>query len=289
MSIVTLESNFLTVKIKTFGAEITSVLDSDNKEYMWQGNPEIWPNQAPVCFPIASRLRIHAPNKYTLNGKEYEMGLHGFAKISEFEIEKQSENSVTLLLRANEKTRAQYPFEFEFRAVYTLIDRALKVDFITTNLSESDMYYSTGSHEAYNINGGVENYSIVFDEPETLSRYFCVPEGGVGETPIPFLKNEREFKLSEEYFTIDGIIFFDAKSRGVALRDDRTNEIIHVTYPNCETLTIWKKPNAAYVCIEPWAGASDLEWKPYKDFSEKYRIRTLGVGKTECITHTIEF
>lgn len=286
MSVITLKSNELTVKIKSFGAELTSITDTTGKEFLWQGNPEVWEGQAPILFPMVSRLR---EGKYKLNGKEYSMGLHGFAKQMEFEVENVCDTSAVFLLKSNDETRVQYPFDFEFRVIYTLDGRKLRVDFRTDNKTEVDMYYSTGAHEAYACPGGVDNYTIIFDENETLSRYEILPEGGVGETPIPILSNEREIKLDYSYFAVDALIFLDAKSRGIALRDDRTGEKIHVDFSGFDTLLIWTRPGGEYVCIEPWSGSPELPWKKYDDLSEKYRIRTLGAGKSETLTHTITF
>ncbi|MBQ6845504.1 MAG: aldose 1-epimerase family protein [Oscillospiraceae bacterium] len=290
MPVITIKNNELEVKIKTLGAELTSVKDNSGKEYIWCGNPEVWDGQCPNLFPIVSRLRnCEKPNTYVLDGKEYEMGMHGFAKLSEFEVEEKSETSATFLLKSNDFTRAQYPFEFEYRIVYSLLGRKLKIDFITDNKSDCDMYYSAGSHEGFAINGGIENYSAVFDEEETLSKYEVLPSGVIGEVPTPILKGEREIKLNDDHFAVDALIFFDAKSRGIAIRDDRTGEQIHISFPGFDTLLIWKRPGAEYVCVEPWAGAPDLSWKKVDDFSKKYRIRTLAPQEKETLTHTITF
>ncbi len=286
MAVVTIKSAELEVKIKTLGAELTSVKDASGKEYIWCGNPEVWEGQCPNLFPIVSRLR---DNKYILDGEKYEMGMHGFAKLSEFEVEKSDETSATFLLKANDFTRAQYPFEFEYRIVYTVSGRELKVDFITDNKSSCDMYYSAGSHEGFAISGGIGNYTAVFDEVENLSKYEVLPSGVIGEIPTPILEGSRELKLNDDYFAVDALIFFDAKSRGLAIRDDRTGEKIHIAFPGFDTLLIWKRPGAEYVCVEPWAGAPDLSWKVVDDFSKKYRIRTLAPNTSETLTHTITF
>ncbi len=289
MSVITIKNAELTVSIKTLGAELTSVTDNSGKEYIWCGDPAVWAGQCPNLFPIVSRLRNHGQNKYPLGGKMYEMGMHGFAKTSEFEVECATENSVTFLLRSNDATRAQYPFDFEFRIVYTLDGRKLKVDFITDNKTKGNMYYSAGSHEGFAISGGIENYSLVLDEVETLAKYDVLPTGGIGEDSTLVFENSRELKLNDDFFAIDALIFFDIKSRGVAVRDDRTGESIHVAFPGFDTLLVWKRQGGEYVCIEPWAGAPDLSWKPYDDFTNKWRIRKLPEGKSEMLTHTITF
>ena len=37
MGVVTIKSNELTVKIKTFGSELTSIKNNAGKEFLWQG------------------------------------------------------------------------------------------------------------------------------------------------------------------------------------------------------------------------------------------------------------
>lgn len=289
MPVITIKNSELTVKIKTLGAELTSVTDNSGKEYIWCGDPAVWDGQCPNLFPIVSRLCNHGDGKYPFDGKMYEMDMHGFAKTLEFEVESMGESSATFLLRSNDETRVQYPFDFEFRIVYTLDGRKVKVDFITDNKTKGNMYYSAGSHEGYAISGGIENYSLVLDEAETLGKYEVLPTGGIGEEAKVVFKNSRELKLCDDFFAVDALIFFDIKSRGVAVRDDRTGESVHIAFPGFDTLLVWKIPGGEYVCIEPWAGAPDLSWKPYSDFTKKWRIRTLEEGEREVLTHTITF
>lgn len=286
MGVIILKSEELSVTISTLGAEVVSVKDKFGKEYIWEGDPNFWDGHAPVLFPIVG---VVEDGKYSFDGKEYEMGMHGFAKFLQFEVEKKTDDNATFLLKSSPETKKMYPFDFEFRVIYHLSGRNLTVDFETTNKTNGKMYYSTGAHEAYKIDGDVSNYSIVLQNDETLSRYEVLPSRKVSEKPIPCFKNSRELKLSEEYFKIDAIIFFDMKSKSVALRDDRTGHEIKVDFEGFDTLLVWKKPNAKYVCIEPWAGTLDLPWHKVDDFSKKYRIRTLQEGESETLTHKVRF
>ncbi|MBE6561081.1 MAG: aldose 1-epimerase family protein [Ruminococcaceae bacterium] len=284
MPVITIQNSKLTAQITTYGAELISLQDRGGKEYLWQGDPAVWQSHAPILFPIVSRL---TDGKYQLDGITYEMTNHGFAKYSEFTVEEQSKSRAVLKITDNESTRRQYPFSFVFRVAYTLTENSLRVDFITENHSDRELYYSAGAHEGYAICGDLENYSIVFDEPETVSRYYVNPDNTFCETPLPFLHNERAFRLQEAYFTCGAMLFYDIRSRGLALRDERSGRKIHVDYPGFDTLAVWKKPDASFLCIEPWAGAPDLPWKTVSDFSRKYRIRPLAPGNTEILTHTI--
>jgi len=284
MSVITLNTAELHAEFNTMGAEMIALSDRNGREFLWQGDPAIWPSHAPILFPIVSRLK---DGKYTLDGREYEMNSHGFAKYSEFTVEEQSDNRVVFLLRENDWTLSQYPFSFAFRAAYTLCGRQVKIEYITENRSERTMYYSVGGHEGYALDGAVENYSIIFDEPETVSRYYAKPGNVFCRMPLPHLCGEYAFRLAEHYFQTGATVFYDLKSRGVTLRDERSGREIHVDYPGFDTLVLWKKPDAEYLCIEPWAGAPDLPWKEAADFSEKYRIRPLAPGARETLVHTI--
>ena len=64
-----IENDFLTVGVNPFGAELWSVVSKENgKEYIWQGNPEIWNGRAPVLFPICGRL---SGDSYEYGGKSF--------------------------------------------------------------------------------------------------------------------------------------------------------------------------------------------------------------------------
>ena len=77
-----LENDLVKACIDDFGAEIKSVIGKKtNTEYMWQGDKAYWGGTAPILFPICGRL---FDGKYTHQGKEYEMKIHGFARHSQF-------------------------------------------------------------------------------------------------------------------------------------------------------------------------------------------------------------
>ena len=83
------------------GAMLNS-LKKDGTEYLWQGDPAYWGNQAPVCFPIVGVL----PNgEGTAFGKKCVMKRHGVARISPFEVAEQHANSITFVQRASEETK----------------------------------------------------------------------------------------------------------------------------------------------------------------------------------------
>ena len=113
-----IRSESFRLRARSLGAELTSFCDlrGGEYEYIWQ-NREIWNGQSPLLFPIVGRLK---GDRYRLNGREYSLNKHGFARRSEFMLETQGETEMTFLLTDSAQTLERYPFPFELRAHYAL-------------------------------------------------------------------------------------------------------------------------------------------------------------------------
>ena len=268
--------------ISALGAEIQSVV-KESKELIWEGNPDVWSGRAPVLFPICGGLK---DDKYVFEGKDYTLSKHGFARKSEFLVEECDQQKATFLLRATEETKKVYPFDFELRVTYTLIDTQIKVDYQVTNLGEYDMYYSIGSHEAYACPEGIEEYSVVFDEEETLDS--SVLNGNLLEyNTVCFGNNIKELPLKYDFFAIDALVFLDIKSRKVSLMHN-DEKVVDVCFDGADYLLLWTKPTGKYICIEPWCGVPDFEDSDY-DITNKRGIIKVLPGKASKKTHTLTF
>ena len=97
-------------------------------------------------FPICGGLKN---DKYTLNGKEYTLQKHGYARFKTFEVENKTDNYVVFLHKSDAETKESFPFDYELRVIYTLTGKTLSVDYSVKNLSECTMYFSISSHEGY--------------------------------------------------------------------------------------------------------------------------------------------
>ena len=96
--IYTISDGKLSAEINSLGAELSS-LKLDGVEYMWVG--DMWPSHAPLLFPICGRL---VGGKYEYDGKEYNLCIHGFAKLSEFSVEQATATRLVLSLADSEDT-----------------------------------------------------------------------------------------------------------------------------------------------------------------------------------------
>ena len=285
MSIVTIKNEFLEVSISSVGAEIQSIRSNCGKEYIWQGDPAYWNKHAPVLFPICGGLN---DGYYTLDGKRYDLTKHGFTRTAEFAIAAQTAESVEFLLCDNEETYKSYPFHFEFRVYYKLERNTLKVEFITKNLSEREMYFACGSHEGYNLPGGIDGAKIVFEKPETLKNYLV--EGGVMSPKYEIIGDGSDtLVLERKYFEIDAIILRELNSRSLTVCDALDGRRIKVDFPDFDHILIWQACGAPFVCIEPWTSLPDTFGSDNRAIEKKESMTILGAGESHIDRHDITF
>lgn len=246
---VTLKNDNLQLEISETGAEIRRLL-LNGVDQFWSGDPKYWSGVAPVLFPICGGLK---DDKFTFQGKEYILEKHGFAKLMDFSVEKRTDLSATFLLTDTPETLRKYPFRFEFRITYSLRGRTVDIEYNVKNNSETVMYMSVGSHEAYACPEGIEDYDIIFPQRETLNA--CALDGNLlAHSTVPVIKDTNVLPLYEKYFEIDALVFKDLKSRSATLRNRKTGRSITVEFPGCNYFLLWQKAGAKYICLEPWSG-----------------------------------
>ncbi len=255
----TIKNKNLTVKINPKGAELVSLFKNENQtEYIWSADPNFWGKSSPVLFPIVGSLK---DNIYRFEGKEYSLPRHGFARDREFTIESSSENRVIFLLTYDETTLKVYPFKFEFRLIYTLIDNTLNVTYSVKNIGENKMYFSVGGHPAFAVplseNTNYDDYYLLFNKTETFKRWGLTIDGLIETQPFDFLVNTNRLPLTKELFYDDAIVFKNLKSTLVTLKSDKASQQLEFDFDGFPFLGIWGAKNANFVCIEPWCGIAD--------------------------------
>ena len=284
---VTIRDGAFAVTINTRGAELHSVKNEDlDLEYIWQGDPAFWRDRAPFLFPIVGRL---LDDKYILDGKEGTIPMHGFARMMEFTVTEQTENSVTLELHENEKTLQWYPFRFTVKAVYTLGGDKLAIRHDITNHTDRDMPFSIGEHPGFNApllpGDQVGDFYLEFSQEENALRWHLNDE--IIDWNETYLNGNR---IDVQYHTFDkgALIFKDLQSESVSLRCKNHDHGVTVDLRQWRFLGIWAKPHAPYVCIEPWNGIASSDWSSHYLW-EKEGIRCLPAGETRDFTLNITF
>lgn len=279
-----IENEHLEVGVKEFGCELTSIKSkATDFEYLWQGDEKIWSGQSPILFPIVGRL---IEDKYTLDGVEYEMPKHGFARKLKWDFLESDGISMKFALRDNDETFKLYPYHFELIVTYTLSGKTLKVSHDIINKNNGAMLFSLGAHPAFNCKIGDK---LTFSEKETLEtvKIDLVNSLRLPDT-FPVLKDETDIVITKDIFNEDALIFSGVKSDFVTLRSDDHDRTVKFTLGGAPWLGIWAKPGAPYVCIEPWCGVNDSQIKK-ADFSEKDGINAIGKGEKWNFTWSAEF
>ena len=278
---ITLKNKYLTVKIDPRGAQIASITEN-GQEKMWQADADVWGSHGPLLFPVCGSMK---DDKYILDGETYSMPKHGFAKDSKFTIELIDRSTVTLLLKSNETTHQWYPFDFELRAEYTLLRKSLTVKYSVKNVGDNTMYFGIGSHEAYACQGGIENYDLLFPKTETLTHTVLDGPYLTRET-VPIVKSSRTLPLSYKLCENDSYVIRDMRSRSLILRNRVSGERIKVNFPSSDYFVIWTKPNAEYICLEPWTTLPDYT-DTDGDITKKEGIIALKKRRTYRKMHKI--
>ena len=269
----TIENEYLRVSAEDDGAQLKSiVLKSSGKEFLWQGDPSVWYGRAPVLFPVIGQL---LDSKYRYGGKEYEMPKHGFARRCVFSLKENGGESMTFSLTSSDKTRECYPFEFELLITYAVDGSSLRCTSTVINKTDGEMYFSIGAHPGFNCKIGD---AIEFEKSEEL-RTLRIDKASIltDETFPVELENSQTLRLTEHIFDEDALILKGLNSESLKLiSGDRT---IKFTFGKAPYLGIWAKPNAPYVCLEPWYGVND-SYDRKDSIAEKCGIMKLGCSET---------
>ncbi len=274
-----IENEFLTCEIDNMGAQLHSLKMKENgKEYIWQGNPDIWYGQAPVLFPIIGQL---INDKYYYNGVEYTMPKHGLARKLLFKVRECAGAKAVFSLESDESTLKSYPFDFEYLVSFELCGKALVNTMTVVNKTKGEMYFSVGAHPGFNCAVGD---IIEFEKSETLATERIDKENLIIPEKFPLIENSKEIKITKEIFEPDALILSGMQSEKLTIKGE--NEI-EFTFGKCPFLGIWAKPGAPYVCIEPWYGVNDGR-EVKTDISEKRGIQRLDEGEAFEFSWTAE-
>ena len=250
----TIQNDYLKVTVNSLGAELHSIQSADGTEYLWQGNPNVWDGQAPNIFPYVARL---TEQKYTYDGKEYTMKIHGFINAVELIPEKQTKESITLRYDSNEETLAQYPFSFIYRITYALKGNVMHVTNEVENLGSTRMHFGIGGHPGFNVpleeGLSFEDYCLEFSHSAHPYRVGftadCFLNGSDAEYP---LVDGTKIPLHHDLFDDDAIVLKHT-DHTVTLHSEKGNHAVRVSFPDYNVIGFWHMPKieAPYVCIEP--------------------------------------
>ena len=278
----TISNSNLTAKLNHLGAELFSLKNYENKEYIWEGNPAFWGKHSPVLFPIVGTLKN---NLFHYKESEYHLSRHGFAREMEFELVEKSEESATFSLNSSIESKKVYPFDFELQICYSLEGNKLNIDYKVINKNDFIMPFSIGAHPAFALPKPFENYALLFESNEILTSYELENDLLSDNcTTIKIIDNQ--IPLTYSLFEKDALIFKKLKSKSITILENQ-NPLLRVRFDDFPNLGIWTKSNAPFLCIEPWLGYSDTI-RSTGNILEKEGIQLLEAKKSLNCNFNIE-
>lgn len=282
---VELWADGLRAAIDPHGAQLMSLKTAAGDELLWQGDPAIWPDRAPILFPVIGPV---TGGVIRHGGTAFPMPAHGFAQAREFAVRGYMRNRAVFELHADEGTRAHYPFDFALRVAFDLEPSSLETTISVTNESGELMPADVGFHPGFNrpLVAGQDgaDYGIVFAEPEPApirrgvdDPIFLTDE----EHPTPV--EGRMLRLRDALFEDNAVVFDHITSHTLTYGplEEGSGTHLRVEYPDSPYLAIWSRPGAPFTAIEPWQGLpSPVGFEG--DLIDKPGIAVLQPGETRC-------
>lgn len=272
------------IELSNQGAELQS-LKYKGKEYLWQGDPLYWGRSAPILFPIVGRL---ANDTLRIDGNEYIMKQHGFARDTEF-VHTQI-NAASDVLHMSHEPKEKYPYCFDLSVSYAQQANTLEVNWEIKNRDNKTMYFQIGAHPAfllpeYDAKDAIHGYIMCYDANDNVvsPMLFSTLVNGLRahySQPKTLLNNKGILALTDTTFADDAILLEAQQVAKVALFDKQGKRVLTVSCQQADAFGLWapNKPGCPFVCIEPWCGIADnAEFKG--DISERDCIHSLEPGK----------
>ena len=277
----TLTSSQAKAVISSKGGELLSFQSDDGLEYVWQGDPAYWASRAPHLFPYVGRL---TDGQYIMDNEKHPLGIHGFFRFQELNLESQSENSVVLSLVPTQELLGQYDRNFKVILSYELQGSTLKISFQVENLDTRNMYFGYGGHPGFRVPLddalSFQDYDLAFSEKCQPVSIGMSPSCYVQGNDLPLsLVNDQILPLEHSLFDNDAIIMRNMAS-AISLKTSKNPHGVTVSYPQMPYLGLWHKPHsdAPYVCIEPWVSLPSRQ-DVVETFEEKHDMIVLAPQK----------
>ena len=280
---IELKNDKLTIKVAEKGAELQSVKDGNGREYMWQAGAE-WSRHSPILFPIVCSVN---DNTYVVDGKEYHLPRHGFARDTDFVVISKTESKVTLALHESEATLKVYPYCFNLAITYRLEDNKVHVIWHVENTDQREIHFQIGGHPAFNVPGGKLQGIIKLDNEEAMDALKSYADGSHDMAEVALEADKGIMEISNHFFRNDSVKIHKCQTHQAILMDATGKPAVTVDYkaPVCAFWSPYDK-HAPFVCIEPWYGIGDPRgWKG--EFKDKPLMNHLLPGASFMSKYTI--
>lgn len=282
-----IKNDKLSVVVSEHGAELQSIKDENGKEYLWDGDEKYWNRHSPILFPIVCGLW---KDTYRINGKEFTLGRHGFARDTDFKLIAKGEDRVIYALTDSKETFKDYPYHFNLSISYRIESNKVHVVWHVENTDDKTIYFQVGGHPAFCVPGAKKGEylkgKLRFDNAEPSRLY-----GNVGGCIVKGYEKvetkEGVWEFTEDTFADDAVIFDHSQVQHIELLDENEKPAVTLDIKT-PAVGIWSPTgkHAPFVCIEPWYGIHD--WAEYDgEFKDKYLMNQLLPGASFMSEYTI--
>ncbi len=272
---VVLASGSARASIALAGAEARGWSVSGRK-LLWPGDPAIWGQISPILYPVVGWTREGA----RVSGRQYPLGLHGFAAAEDFALEEARADFARLTLRDSPRTRAIYPFAFQLAVEYRLSADTLAIAIEVDNPGDEPAPYACGLHPGFRwpfAGGPREGARVRFEKDEPAEVPVIAPGGLIGTEKRAIPLRDRELALSDQLFAHDALCFLNPASRSLRF-EEPSGAAIEMDFHGFDHAALWTRPGAPFLCLEAWTGYSDPEGFA-GDLFEKPSMRRLEGGE----------
>ncbi len=270
------------IQISEIGAEVRTVI-YNGKERAWQNETGEWSGCAILLFPFAGF------NRLIYDGVDFGVQKHGFCRNEEFELVEKGDDYITFVLKANERTKAVYPYIFEFFVKYVIIDSGYSVCYTIINSDNREIPFACGGHESFTLDNEVENYYVEFEKDESFD--FLVHNAGGMLTGEKINHGVGKILSLEKEFTDDSatVILGNINSRKAGLYHKETKEkVVEITFDGFSNLLLWHPHGSKMLCIEPWQCLPSYA-DEIKEFKEREGVITLSSKREIAFTRTVTY
>jgi len=275
---ISLENEHIIVTFSAKGAELSSFKSkTTGLDYLWKGDPAYWGKHSPVLFPIVGALK---DNTYYLDGEEYHLSRHGFARDMDFEVQEISEEELLFTLWSSPDTLKVYPFEFKLGLRYKISGATVSCTYEVGNPGNKDLLFSIGGHPAFTApltaDTSYEDCYLEFSVDESLV-FNEIEDNLISDKTDSLHLDQAKLPLKHALFYNDALVFKQMKSEAISLKNTKNEHGLHFRFSGFPFFGIWAAKDADFVCLEPWCGIADGIHHD-QQLSDKEGINSLSPG-----------
>ena len=189
----------------------------------------------PVLFPSPGKL---TNDRYPRGS----MKQHGFARTLPWEVVSTSADRATLRLRANDETRAQYPWDFTASLTFSVGERSLRVEQeVVAGANAEPMPFGFGFHPYFAV--PVAEKVATRIETSATRAFDNVHKANIDLHGIELAGGEVDLHLLDHDCSSSALTWF--------------HKVVINASDDYRRWVIWTLPNKPFVCLEPWTCPGD--------------------------------